>query len=348
MMKHRSVFRALSIGLLLSLSPLLAQCGGDAGLGTESGNPPRLEQQKLTLEVVAGGLLVVGAPGAVAPPGAAVRVTNLTTGERVQTTAGADGTIEVVIAGDLTDELEVSVSSGGRETSERLSLGAIGERTELSGVSCASLENVLVATMLDVIDAADASCSADADCASRGLGVASPCYYQCGTAILSRAGLAQASTQGPQRTAAVCAALDACDRPAPSSCPVESSALPACVEGRCQGVDPASMSCEESLDSIYERYAQLRASADKACAEDADCALANVATECVESCGFDVESVARDAVGALETAIRDEGFAAYCAAYLSRNCPLPQVNCPSAPNGPEAFCDAGTCAIRYQ
>lgn len=345
MMNYRHLLRACIPCLLLAVAPLLSHCGDAAGYGTETGNPPKLEEKQLYLEVAAGGIRVVGTPGAIAPPGASVRVTNVTTGASVETTAAIDGSLDVVIAGEPGDELEVTVSSGGQETSERLSFGEIGRRTDLSQVSCDGLEATLAQTASDVFDSADAACDVDVDCVFAESETAAPCYYECSTHVLSRAGLTFASSQGQQQTAPLCAALEGCIRPDFEQCSSVSPGLPTCVAGRCEAVARVPPTCDELLESAETRRSQLRAEADKACVRDADCGLARVGVRCLADCGRSVEGVAVSAVAALEARVRDDVDSTYCAVAVGYGCNEPDCAIPPEPG--EAFCDGGTCAVRY-
>src|SRR3954468_834648 len=93
--------------------PLLGHCGGAVEHGTETGNPPVIEQQKLHVVLHDDGVVVVGDPGAVSP-GASVAVTNTRTGAHAEASAGSDGSVSVSVHGTLDDEYEVTVSSEGR------------------------------------------------------------------------------------------------------------------------------------------------------------------------------------------------------------------------------------------
>ncbi|HTV21734.1 MAG TPA: carboxypeptidase-like regulatory domain-containing protein [Polyangiaceae bacterium] len=340
MMKHRSFFHPFFAGLLLATAPLLSQCGGDAGFGTETGNPPGIEQKKLHLELVDAGLRVVGSPGAVAPGGASVRVTNVRTGDSVQTTAADDGSFEVAIAGGASDELVVSVLSGGQEASERISLS--DGATDLGSTSCEALDASLRETLRGLFESAEAACTTDADCVRASYATASVCFVGCASVYLSSDAAYRAYTQGPELTAALCEALEPCPRP-DSLC--AEPGLPVCRAGVCQGVAASTLQCDDISDLARARRERLRSSADKACTTNADCALASVYSGCIVECGPSVESVAVGSVDSLEASIRSEIDGGFCAAYIGRNCSLPELDCPLEPANPTAVCDAGTCAI---
>jgi hypothetical protein len=137
-MKLSRLARCLPRLLLALCPPLLGHCGGAVEHGTETGNPPVVEQQKLHVGLHDDGVVVVGDPGAVSP-GATVVVTNVRSGERSEASAGADGSVSVSVPGTLDDEYEVTVSSGGRSQTVLVSASA-GASAELASASCDSLE----------------------------------------------------------------------------------------------------------------------------------------------------------------------------------------------------------------
>src|SRR5688500_4929854 len=101
-MKHIRVTRLLP-WLLIAVCPVLGRCGGTTEPGTETGNPPSIETRRLHIVVRDTGVEVVGEAGAVSP-GASVTITNRSTGQQVQVTAGADGSLNVAVPGSLQDQ----------------------------------------------------------------------------------------------------------------------------------------------------------------------------------------------------------------------------------------------------
>jgi heat shock protein HslJ len=91
--------------------------------------------RKLHLYATATGVVVRGEAGAV-PPAARVDVINTATAETASTTAAADGSFEVELAGAATDEIRVYVGSGQESWRTRLtSSGASTLETGLEGRS---------------------------------------------------------------------------------------------------------------------------------------------------------------------------------------------------------------------
>jgi hypothetical protein len=343
---YRTLLRAFVPCVLLSAAPMLLQCGGSASIGTETGNPPGIARQKLYLEVTAGGLRIVGRAGAIAPPGSSVRVTNLRTGVSVEARAGDDGSLDAVVAGELGDEIQVTLTSGGVEVSESVSFAEIARLPDLAGVSCQGLESTLTAALNEVFESADTTCATDLDCAYVGWGAGASCYYQCGQTLLSTTGTAEVQAVGVPLTAPVCDALQACDRPAPSSCPFPALGLPVCRAGECQTLDPDTSSCDDVLTAASDRRQSLVAAVDRVCSVDSDCELADVSARCLVSCGPGV-SAAQAASQALESNIQNVVDGRLCRSVLDRGCPYALPDCEQLPGTPEAFCESGTCEVRY-
>jgi hypothetical protein len=344
-MIYRHFLRACFACLLLAVAPTLSHCG--AGIGTETGNPPGIIQQKLYLELVENGVRVVGNAGAITPSAASVRVTNRATGESVGAIAGADGSLDVVVPGAAGDEYEVTVSSGGQEVSEPISFAQIAQDPDVADLTCQALESTLSGNLLALVESADASCAVDDDCTFAYWSDIASCYYQCSYQVLSYAGLADAQMRGDRSIPGVCAPLEACDRPPPASCPLV-QAVPTCREGRCLAIEAERASCGgPELEDAAALRTRLRAEADRTCSVDADCRLANVVVSCLPDCDFGVESVSQAAAADLEASLRDQVDLQLCQPYLARGCFPPVVDCSVPPGPPEAFCDVGSCAVRY-
>lgn len=111
------------------LAALTGACGGQS-LSTDTGNPP-VAGQKLHLTATATGVVVTGEPGAV-PGGARVDVINTATARTASTTAADDGSFEVELEGEATDEYRVYVGSG--QQSWRTRLTSTGSTTPETGI----------------------------------------------------------------------------------------------------------------------------------------------------------------------------------------------------------------------
>lgn len=345
MMKRSYVARSLFGLLLLVCPPMLVQCGGAAEEpGTETGNPPHVEERKLYLVESARGVELIGDAGAVSPQRATVQVTNLRTGERVETTAQGDGSVRVVVPGTLQDEYEVTVSNGSATASARASAGSANGDAAIGALTCEELENGLSQSVASGFMLGDTACVTDTDCVYAGWGAS--CYYQCGASFLSVAGEAAARATVELSTAPFCAELaNRCLRQPASSCPPDLVRTPVCNQGTCQGLDVDALECPELTSRARLRRRELLDGGDRSCSSNADCAVANPTLSCVSDCGNQTP-VARADQARLEGSVarveRD-----FCQNFTSRGCP-PDPIPPCDPEGPAtAVCDAGQCSLLF-
>jgi hypothetical protein len=160
------VVRLVSL-LLLTCSPLLIQCGGTTNnpteTATETGNPPAVVQQKLSIVANGTDVELRGDAGAVTA-GAMVTLTNQTTSERGEGTAQGDGSVSVVVAGSLQDQYEVRVSTATGEQTFQVFSGENGAVVESEALSCVELTQKLGARMNQARTGASRMCSNDEDC----------------------------------------------------------------------------------------------------------------------------------------------------------------------------------------
>lgn len=126
-------FREVCLGLSLLVTPVVG-CGAasDSLDSTDTGNPPVIRAQELRVTASASGVVVSGEPGAVTA-GAEVEVVNVTTGASQTTTAAADGSFEVELAGTLEHEYRVQANLRGRTASAAVDASATGP-TSLAGL----------------------------------------------------------------------------------------------------------------------------------------------------------------------------------------------------------------------
>lgn len=118
--------RLLSLLLVSLLLPIqLSGCGGS----TDTGNPPLVDDNRISVVRSDGGVRISGEPGA-ASAGAEVEVENVATGASAATTAGDDGSFEVDVPGSTADDYRVVVTSGGRSESVTVRAGDTGSLEE--------------------------------------------------------------------------------------------------------------------------------------------------------------------------------------------------------------------------
>jgi heat shock protein HslJ len=115
--------RALTLLITICLFACLSGCGGSS---TDTGNPPGIELQGVSIVPTGDGVLVSGGPGSVSPGSAEVEVTNVSTGRTASTVAESDGSFEVSIEGTPSDDYQITVTADGRTTSANLGAGSAG------------------------------------------------------------------------------------------------------------------------------------------------------------------------------------------------------------------------------
>jgi hypothetical protein len=336
---------SLTIAALCALLPAtLTRCGGNAAeLGTETGNPPVINKGSLHLEDAPGGVRLVGTAGAVTP-GADVDLTNQRTGATEQTRAAADGSIEVVVAGQSTDVYEVTVNSGGRETSVTLTAAELPD--DLTTLSCNGLENALGDVVAASFAAADTACSEDADCLLSQWGAG--CYSDCGDTVLSSTGQTAALADAEQRTAPVCAELERrpCERRGSSPCTSRAFGAILCRSGQCIGADANELSCTELERVAAKRRVEVAQEPQRACQVDADCTVLSTQVSCAAYCNFP-DAVARGAVEEVQSRLQSIEQE-LCGPATAMGCVTPALPCPAPPRNTTATCVQGQCTAQYQ
>ncbi|MEY2937091.1 MAG: hypothetical protein RL033_7840, partial [Pseudomonadota bacterium] len=181
-MKLTTLARLSTCSLLLGLCPaLLGHCGGatnDREPGTETGNPPVVDGQKLRLVTNAAGAELIGQPGAV-PGGAEVRLDNRSTGESAETTASADGSFRVLVPGAALDTYEVTVTYRGGTVTVPVTAAPEDLQNRVASAepppSCEQLESSLQERLDLAFTPATRGCTTDSECVIRGWD--SDCYY---------------------------------------------------------------------------------------------------------------------------------------------------------------------------
>ena len=365
-MKHLRLVRWLPWLLIAVCPPLLGHCGGALEHGTETGNPPVVEQQKLHVVLHDDGVEVVGEAGSVSP-GAAVTVTNTRSGDHAEAIARADGSVNVRVPGTLDDEYEVTVASAGGSQTVRVKASA-NEATnsmntspddnlsdaQLASASCDSLRATLEQRVSAGFSSADLSCTTDDDCTDQRW--ADGCYNGCGRSILPGESFVRVRDQLASSLAPLCSEIfsrcslrddDRCEPP---------TSVPQCLAGTCQALDLSSSSCEDLSNTAAARLDELLAGANRECTQDSDCFLYQQPLRCVFTCPGRPTSVAASAVAGLEKGLAH--IESYCDVFqFRRTCagpfPLP---CPSPLIAPKAVCifaspevpgTPGQCGLTY-
>lgn len=341
-------YSTLAIWFLIGVCPpWLGHCGGsagdDVGVGTESGNPPVVSEQKLTLVATAEGVSIVGSAGAISPAAGSVRVTNITTGASEEAAVASDGSFALTIAGSLNDEYQITATNGARETTVRLGSSEAGTGGDLATQSCEALENTLGQRLSAIYADAPTTCSADADCTEVPWG---SCSLGCSGPFIARSDAEATLALAEQTTSDVCSALEGCTRIAPP-CDFQ-PLIPACVDGRCQGLDAFAQTCEALTDRATRERTDAFAAADHSCQADADCALVRLElSDCATSCpGY--EAVAASSAEPLRARLA-EIEQNICQPFTARSCatgPL-RLPCPASPFAPSAVCRSNVCETEF-
>ena len=84
--------------------------------GTQTGNPPVLDDGRVSLEVSADEVHITGKPAAVKPAGATIEITNLSTSKVITGMAAADGSFDIRVDGSVNDTFAVRVVADGKES----------------------------------------------------------------------------------------------------------------------------------------------------------------------------------------------------------------------------------------
>ena len=360
-MKHYFHFRLLPCVLIALCPTLLGHCGGATQQATETGNPPGIAEQKLHILLRDTGVQVVGDAGAVGA-GANVNVTNRSSGDHGQAIAKVDGSFDIVVAGSLQDEYEVTVSNGSLTQTVRISASTNGLSTDtspdLSTASCASLEKTLTQHVTAGFAAGDKSCESDVDCVYADWQVG--CYFGCGGTFLSVAGayphVTDAGVGGAtgvqvtraiveQDIAPVCNELSSrCGPESPSSCPPAPDQFEAeCYAKACRPANIDALTCNDLSGKAASHARDLLDRAPRACTADADCALVSYAVRCDAGCGSRSQSVNVSAVEAARASVRRvEDY--FCSRFENKPCPAPlDLPCNTRDQITLPSCVAGQC-----
>lgn len=345
----------LSACLALCLPPaLLSHCGGATNeglMGTETGNPPVVDSQKLRLVAGGAGVELIAQPGAVVG-GAQIRLDNRSTGASAVVTASADGSFRVEVTGTAQDTYEVTVTHQGGTLTLQVTV-TTGEDLPPGNdpieLSCEQLENSIGPALTSTFASFATGCTNDSDCALQFWDLG--CYGGCGYSYVLAGQVQAALAAGEQSIAPACSELErrSCPRPQPPGCPGGApSAM--CHRGTCQAMDLESLSCEDLEQRATQLVADTFASVDRSCNADADCSTTVVpGASCAYSCYFS-GPLASSAVAPLQQNIQtiEEGL---CGTFAGRGC-LPAAKPPCA--GPDLIpgdgiaCVDNRCTIREE
>jgi hypothetical protein len=354
-MKLTALARLSTCSLLLGLCPaLLSHCGGaanDREPGTETGNPPVVDTQKLRLVTNAAGAELIAQPGAV-PGGAEVRLENRGTGESAETTASADGSFRVLVPGAALDTYEVTVTYRGGTVTVPVSVDLNPISTDPSMLSCEQLESSLQERLDLAFTPATRGCTTDSECVIRGWD--SDCYYGCGYSYVLSSQADAASAAAEQSSAPICRELEerACDRSAPPSCPapdLESE----CYQGTCRALSVAGLTCIGVSQRAATRMSEAASAASlHACTSDLDCTLITYSLSCVATCGGGILAAIATTASSRFDEILSSIEGRICGEFSANGCSVLPPSCPLLPDTSDlpaarAVCRDNLCQTEY-
>jgi hypothetical protein len=310
---------------------------------TETGNPPVLDMHRVALKVSADTVHVTGEKGAVTPGGAAIEITNLTTGEVTKAKANPDGSFNVKVNGSPNDAFVVRAGTGqGGAASAPVYVvrgsAAVGSGADGS-LSCEQRDSLALAAFDRALADADKSCASDADCQVVDGTVA--CQNTCPIAVVSGNGAQQLAVASKAIEAGLCPSAPNVGCPAEAfRCPLDLPAM--CVSGQCVRMGATgSLSCQEREQMAGQQIAKAIQSADTSCTVDADCVTVSTATVCHDACGPTVVSQAGQAVidGWVTRIDR-----VLCGSFMADGCQFSALPCAAPVTGVTA-CNNGQCVL---
>jgi hypothetical protein len=215
---------------------------------TQTGNPPILDDGRVSLEVSADEVHITGKPAAAKPSGATIEITNLTTSKVITGMAAADGSFDIRVDGSVNDTFAVRLLADGKE-SQVVYVVRGGALVDDGSLSCGEYAELAGAMVAGAIAFADTSCESDSDCVTTGRATA--CTDACSDQVVSRAGKAMIEAAVAEINGAVCKGFkDAGCRIEGLPCVPPQPSAPRCSAGQCKLVPitmnedpPSCVSC---------------------------------------------------------------------------------------------------------
>jgi hypothetical protein len=181
--------------------------------GTETGNPPVIHAELVTLAVSSDELHLIGAPGAVSPPGAQVEATSELTGQVFHAIAAADGSFDMQVDAPKTDSFQLRALQAGQSSgSVHVTRGGASVEDDAGeALSCEQRGDMARVRMAATVETADRRCTSADDCMLVSLGTA--CSDACSDVALSAAGAAQIEAEREAIEGGLCKdfARDSCN-----------------------------------------------------------------------------------------------------------------------------------------
>ena len=322
------------------LVAVLAACTDAHGPehGTQTGNPPVLDRGRVTLEVSADEVHIVGKSGAATPGGASIEVTNGTTGEVITGTAAADGSFDVRVDGSPDDTFVVRAIANEEQSAPVYVVrgGAAFAGEDDGSLACEQYTDLGRAMLAASASAAsdDRNCNDASDC--RVAVMTAPCAPGCDPVYLSTAGASQFEASIETLSTGLCASAyeEGCSYPL-FRCP--NIPPPDCIEGQCMR-GSGRPSCADLSERAREAIAAAVAAADTRCEGDSDCTTAGTSTVCAPSCL--TAAVSTEGKATLEAAVASTNTN-LCAGFEASGCEIERACDPIA--SPPPRCVSGQC-----
>lgn len=243
-----------SVGRLAVSFLLVCACNSaHTATSTETGNPPVIDVDKISLVVGADDVQIVGAPGAVKPGGSEVELAILGSDEVARAKSKPDGSFSVTVDAKPDAVVEVSASSGEmRSSSVYVTRGGAtvgsGKGNELT---CMERSNLASQVVGSVFMNADTSCQTAADCVQ--VDNKADCADSCGGPIVSVSAVDGIVAAFDMINDGVCAdfAADGCSVIA-LPCPPPAPGVPACVDGQCMLQTTQVPACPSCLNQVVQ------------------------------------------------------------------------------------------------
>lgn len=206
--------------------------------GTETGNPPIINQDLVALVVSANDVRIVGKAGAVTPGGSTVQVISSLTGMTFEARSNADGSFDVALAASPSDTFELRALLGSAQSSVVYVVrggAAVGQGSGQT-LSCKQREALATAQMTALVASAGSRCLIDTDCTTAGQATA--CSESCSTAVVSKVDALQIEEARAALEEGLCAsfAADGCSV-LRLPCPPPPLSV-RCVQERCVEAQP--------------------------------------------------------------------------------------------------------------
>jgi hypothetical protein len=212
---------------------------------TETGNPPVIDIEKVSLAVSTDDVRIVGKPGAVTPGGADVEIEIVGSGETAQAKAAPDGSFDILVKAGADAVLEVKASSG-EQVSETVYVtrgGASVGTGDAGQLSCQQRDQLASQVVVNATNGSDASCETAADCVH--VSTTTMCRDTCSGYYTGKKAAAAIEAAVQIVDEGFCAgyAADGCTRIIPPCMPPATGPV-ACVDHVCtQQTEPATPAC---------------------------------------------------------------------------------------------------------